>query len=78
MQKLVFIEAMSGISKTDRPYHLLKLADPKTFENHVISYDPDHMEKPSFPRGELVTVQGELRTPFNNTNFVATSIKKAI
>lgn len=74
----VFIEEMSGISKADRPYHLLKLADPKTYENHVISYDPQYLKKPEFNRGQKVHVTGELRTPFQNTMFVATAINKAI
>lgn len=74
----VFIEEMSGISKADRPYHLLKLADSKTFENHVISYDPNYLQKPTFNRGEKVKIDGELRTPFNNTQFVATKIAKVL
>lgn len=79
MKSYVFIEAMAGISKKDNPYHMLKLADPITFENHLISYDPNYIsKKPDFLRGDKVTIEGELRTPYNNTQFVATSIKKAI
>lgn len=78
--ELVFIEEMSGISKKDRPYHLLKLADPLTFENHMISYDPNFItkDKINFARGQKVRLDGRLQTPFKDTQFVATSILKVI
>lgn len=75
--ELVYIETMSGISKKDNPYHLLKLANPNTFENHVVGYDPQYLDKPVFQRGQRVIIGGDLRTPFNDTKFVVTSITSA-
>lgn len=79
--ELIFIEETSGLSKKEREYHLLKLADPQTFENHLISYDPHYLKKEDFQqfqRGEKVRVEGQLRTMFTNTNFVCTHIESVI
>lgn len=76
--ELVFIEEISGISqKSNRPYHLIKLADPQTFENHTVSYDPNHLskEKLRFNRGQKVVINGILSTPFGQTQFLATGVK---
>ena len=81
MKSLVFIEEISGLSKKDKPYHLIKLADSDTFENHTISYCPVSIQKnvfSSLKKGEKVIIDGQLTTPFGNTQFQATSIKKAI
>lgn len=77
----VFIESMNGIGKnSNKPYHLIKLACPKTFQNHMLSYDPAYISPDSiaFRSGDKVTVDGVLSTPYNNTQFVLTSIKKAV
>lgn len=78
--ELIFVEEMSGISKTDRPYNLFKLADPLTFENHLISYDPNFISKDkiNFSRGQKVKLEGRLQTPFKDTQFVATTIIKVV
>lgn len=79
MKQLVFIEEMSGISKRDKPYHLLKVADPETFENHTISYDSIAIPKSVFAelrKGQKIVLDGDLSTPYGNTQFFATSIKK--
>lgn len=79
--KYVFLEEMSGIGKnSNRPYNLLKLACPNTFQNHTISYDPRKVspESINYSQGDLVEINGVLNTPFNNTGFVCTSIKKAV
>ena len=76
--QLVFIEAMYGIGKNSKkPYHLIKLADPVTYENHVISFDPAFIvpEKIDIQRGQKVELTGRLATPFDNTTVIATSIK---
>ena len=76
--QLVFIEAMYGIGKNSKkPYHLIKLADPVTYENHVVSFDPAFIvpEKIDFKRGQKVELKGRLSTPFDNTGIIATSIK---
>lgn len=75
--QLKFLEENYGIGKTSqKPYHLIKLADPETFENHTISYDPLTI-KPGIEiqRGQLIELEGRLTTPYNNTGFIATSIK---
>ena len=81
MKPLVFIERIAGVSKkTDKPYHLLKLADADTFENHTISYDSISIPETVFAdlkKGTKVVLDGELNTPFGNTQFTATSIKRA-
>lgn len=75
--QLVFVEEMHGISKKQKPYHLLKLADPLTYENHVISYDPAYINPDKFDikRGQKVELTGRLTTPFDNTGIIATGIK---
>lgn len=74
----VFIEEMSGIGKeSQKPYHMLKLATPSTFENHRISYDPDYVDfqKAHIKRGDLVTLELDLRTPYNNSQAVCVGIQ---
>lgn len=79
-QKYVFIEENSGIGKNSgKPYHMLKLASPDTFENHRISYDPNYVEfsKVGIKRGDLVTLELDLRTPYDNTQALCTGIQLA-
>lgn len=80
MKTLVFLEENSGIGKNSKkPYHLLKLADPETFENHLISYDSISIPESVFAdirKGQKVVLDGNLTTPYDNTQFIATSIKK--
>lgn len=80
VEKYVFIEEMSGTGKeSGKPYHMLKLASPETFENHRISYDPNYVDwsKVHIKRGDLVTLDLALRTPYNNTQPVCTAIQLA-
>lgn len=74
----VFLEENSGVSQKGNNYNLIKLADPATYENHVISYDPNFLQPvslQSITRGSKVEVTGDLRTPYQNTQFVATKLK---
>lgn len=75
--KLKFIAENSGISqKTNKPYNMIKLADPNSLENHMISFDPNQIKSPiPISKGQLVEIDGELTTPYSNTQFFATSIK---
>lgn len=75
--QLKFLEENYGIGKTSqKPYHLLKLADPETYENHTISYDPLFITPGiQIARGTLIELNGRLSTPFQNTGFVATTLK---
>ncbi len=79
-KKYVFIEENSGIGKnSNKPYHMLKLASPDTYENHRINYDPNYVDftKISAKRGDLVELQLELRTPYDNTQAVCTGLQPA-
>lgn len=75
--QLKFLSENYGTGKTSgKPYHMLKLADPNTFENHTISVDPAYIQPPlNFTAGQLVELHGRLTTPFNNTQFICTHIK---
>lgn len=74
--ELQFISENRGISKdSGKPYHMLKLGDPKTLENHTIPVDQDYVTQPfNIMRGTLVKVEGHLSTPYNRTNFVCTRL----
>lgn len=77
-KQFVLIEEMSGIGKeSQKPYHMLKLASPETYENHRISYDPDYVDfqKAGIKRGDLVSLDLDLRTPYNNTQAVCIGIQ---
>ncbi|PJO40546.1 hypothetical protein [Lysinibacillus xylanilyticus] len=76
--QLKFLSENFGIGKTsNKPYHMIKLADPNTFENHTISVDPAYIQPPlNFATGQLLEIEGRLATPFNNTQFIATVIKQ--
>lgn len=74
----VFLEESSGVSQKGNQYNFIKLADPTTFENHLISYDPNFLQPTALQaisRGTKVEVAGDLRTPYQNTQFVATRLK---
>lgn len=74
----VFLEENSGVSQKGNQYNLIKLADPKTYENHVVSYDPNFLQTVSLQgiaRGTKVEIEGDLRTPYQNTQFVVTRLK---
>lgn len=75
--QLKFLEENYGVGKqSQKPYHLLKLADPETYENHTISYDPLFIQPGiAIARGQLIEIEGRLTTPYNNTGFIATSLK---
>lgn len=74
--KLKFVNENHGIGKeSGKPYHFVKLADPETFENHVITVDSAYLQAPlNIPSGTLVEIQGRLSTPFNHTQFLLTHI----
>lgn len=74
---LKFVSENAGISKTSqKPYHFVKFADPKTFENHTLTVDSSIQGTMfNLPAGQTVEVEGRLSTPFNNTQFVVTNIK---
>lgn len=79
-EKYVFIEENSGIGKNSgKPYHMIKLASPTTYENHRLSYDPNYLDFSKFPfkRGDLVTLELDLRTPYDNTQPLCTGIHLA-
>lgn len=79
-KQYVFIEENSGIGKNSgKPYHMLKLASPDTYENHRINYDPNYVDftKISAKRGDLVELQLELRTPYDNTQPICTGLQLA-
>lgn len=74
----VFIDHMHGISGKGNPYHMIKLADSATFENHRISYDPNYIHPSAidFRKGEVVKIEGQLNSPYSSTEFIATSIQR--
>lgn len=74
--KLKFINENYGIGKeSGKPYHFVKLADPETFENHVISVDSAYLQAPlNIPYGALVEIKVRLTTPFNHTQVLLTHI----
>lgn len=75
----VFIEESSGIGKeSGKPYHFLKLANPDTFQNHRVAYDPNRLTSINFLSGERVHVDFDLATPYNNTQALAYNIEKQV
>ena len=74
--ELQFISENRGISKEKQtPYHMVKLGDPKTLENHTIAVDQDYVTQPfNIMRGTLVKVEGHFSTPYNRTNFLCTKL----
>lgn len=74
--KLKFISESYGVSKSGKPFHFVKLADPVTFENHQIAVDPAYLQAPlNIRAGSDVEIAGRLSTPYNSTQFVLTHIK---
>lgn len=79
-KQFVVIEEMSGTGKNSgKPYHMLKLASPETYENHRINYDPNYIDwnKVGIKRGDLVLLDLDLRTPYDNTQAVCIGIQLA-
>lgn len=74
----VFIEASSGISKkTGNPYNILKAADPITYENHVIKFDPERTGPLNhFVRGDRIHIDLQAVTPYDNTQPLAYYVSK--
>lgn len=75
--KVKFINENFGVStKSGRPYHMVKVADPQTLENHTISVDAAYIQPPlNFKAGQEIEIVGRLSTPFNQTQFVLISAK---
>lgn len=75
--KVKFINENFGVSqKNGRPYHMVKVADPVTLENHTISVDSAYVQPPlNFKSGQEIEISGRLSTPFNQTQFLLTSAK---
>jgi hypothetical protein len=66
-QELVFIDMNEGISqKTQKPYRIVKLANPRTFENYSLSADP-HVKLATFTKGEKVLPKIDLVDFFGRT-----------
>ena len=76
--ELIFVSENKGIStKTNKPYHMVKLSDPKTYENHTLSVDQSYIaELFNFVSGTRVKVEGRLSTPYSNTQFLCTKLVK--
>lgn len=76
--ELIFVSENKGISKkNEKPYHLVKLADPKTLENHTLTVDQAYINQAfNFVGGTPVKVEGRLSSPYNSTQFVCTKLTK--
>lgn len=54
-QDFVFVSIQEGISqKTGKPYRMIKLANPKTFENVTLNASNPNQQLASFAQGDLV------------------------
>jgi len=74
-----FIEAKSGISKKNgNPYNLLTLANPDTYDQLLVSFDPKRTGQiDHFQRGDEVHVDFEAIKRYDSTSQVAYYVSKA-
>lgn len=76
-RNLIYVDLNEGIGKnSNKPYRIIKLADPTTFENFQLSADPEFKMQP-IKKGEQVNIEAELSTVFNNTRITVTDIYPA-
>ena len=74
-EKFVFIEKISGISnKTNNPYLMFQIANPRTFENMTIQGAPV-LNQIEFGKGELVKLAVEIGERFGNTSVTLCGIE---
>lgn len=72
--QLVFIEKNEGVSKSSqRPYCMVKFANPNTYENFTLSADPS-TKFGNFDKGELVKIKIDLGEMFGNTRVTLKDI----
>lgn len=74
--ELILLHENKGISnKTQKPYHMLKLADPTTLENHTVSVDQSYINQPfNYPSGSMVKMEVRPSTPYDRTMFLCTKL----
>jgi hypothetical protein len=74
----VYIEhnKIEGTNKDGKPYVLrkLKIADPRTFENHTLDY-AENADLRGFGKGEQIILTGELHSGYRDSRFVVTALE---
>lgn len=67
-QDFVFVSMNEGVSqKTQKPYRMIKLANPKTFENVTLNADPQQ-QLTTFAQGDLVRPKLSIGEFFGRVN----------
>ncbi|MBM7581145.1 hypothetical protein [Jeotgalibacillus terrae] len=81
-QELVFVSEDSGSFQDEKTqdtirWNKLKFADPLTYENHILAYDPKYIIETDLPpKGTKVQPFLEMRTPGKTTKVVVVGLKK--
>lgn len=72
-----FINEQKGIGKNSgKPYHMVKLHDPETYQNHQISADTTKILAPfGLTAGQTVEIDVALETPYDRTNPVLVGLR---
>lgn len=75
---LVFIDLNEGIGKNSKkPYRMVKLANPLTYENFTLNCDPNK-QFVNFNSGEKVLVTCDIKDFYGNTNLLVTDIAPTV